>query len=94
MDCRALARRGADHAPASAGTNTFLRTIIVVNSPYGQYRYEGEIDAMPVAAIRGEALFFSEKFELHHCHNKIKMSDNIVHARAPRPEIAFNIAGR
>ena len=48
---------------------------------------------MPDAAIRGEALFFSEKFECHHCHNNINMSDTIIHARAPHPEIAFNNTG-
>jgi cytochrome c peroxidase len=64
-----------------------------VNSPYDRYRYEGDIDAMPDAAIRGEALFFSEKFECHHCHNNINMNDTILHARAPHPEIAFNNTG-
>ncbi len=73
--------------------SAFQRTIISANSPYDQYRYEGKIDAMPDAAIRGEALFFSEKFECHHCHNNINMSDNILHARAPHPEIAFNNTG-
>jgi cytochrome c peroxidase len=73
--------------------SAFQRTIVSANSPYDRYRYEGEIDAMPDAAIRGEALFFSEKFECHHCHNNINMSDNILHARAPHPEIAFNNTG-
>ena len=73
--------------------SAFQRTIISVNSPYDRYRYEGDIDAMPDAAIRGEALFFSEKFECHHCHNNINMNDTILHARAPHPEIAFNNTG-
>ena len=73
--------------------SAFQRTIISANSPYDRYRYEGDIDGMPEAAIRGEALFFSEKFECHHCHNNINMSDNIIHARAPHPEIAFNNTG-
>lgn len=73
--------------------SAFQRTIISTNSPYDRYRYQGDIDAMPEAAIRGEALFFSEKFECHHCHNNINMSDTIIHARAPHPEIAFNNTG-
>jgi cytochrome c peroxidase len=73
--------------------SAFQRTIVSANSPYDRYRYEGDIDAMPDAAIRGEALFFSEKFECHHCHNNINMSDTIRHARAPHPEIAFNNTG-
>ena len=73
--------------------SAFQRTLISANSPYDRYRYEGDIDAMPEAAIRGEALFFSEKFECHHCHNNINMNDTIIHARAPHPEIAFNNTG-
>ncbi len=73
--------------------SAFQRTIISTNSPYDRYRYQGDVDAMPEAAIRGEALFFSEKFECHHCHNNINMSDTIIHARAPHPEIAFNNTG-
>ncbi len=71
----------------------FQRTIVSANSPYDRDRHEGEIAAIPDAAIRGEALFFSQKFECHHCHNNINMSDNILHARAPHPEIAFNNKG-
>jgi cytochrome c peroxidase len=48
---------------------------------------------MSDGAIRGEALFFSEKFECHHCHNNFNMNDNVVHARAPHPEIAFHNTG-
>ena len=71
----------------------FQRTIVSANSPYERDRHEGEIAAIPDAAIRGEALFFSQKFECHHCHNNINLSDNILHARAPHPEIAFNNKG-
>jgi cytochrome c peroxidase len=73
--------------------SAFQRTIISVNSPYDRYRYGGDVDAIPESAIRGEALFFSEKFECHHCHNNFNMSDNVIHARAPHPEIAFHNTG-
>jgi cytochrome c peroxidase len=73
--------------------SAFERTLISVKSPYDQYRYKGNIDAIPEAAIRGEALFFSEKFECHHCHNNFNLNDNITHARAPHPEIAFHNTG-
>lgn len=71
----------------------FERTLISVNSPYDRYRYQGDVDAVPEAAIRGEALFFSEKFECHHCHNNFNLNDNMMHARAPHPEIAFHNTG-
>lgn len=73
--------------------SAFQRTIISVNSPYDRYRYAGDVDALSESAIRGEALFFSEKFECHHCHNNFNMSDNVIHARAPHPEIAFHNTG-
>lgn len=73
--------------------SAFQRTIISVNSPYDRYRYGGDVDAISDSAIRGEALFFSEKFECHHCHNNFNMSDNVIHARAPHPEIAFHNTG-
>jgi len=73
--------------------SAFQRTLISLSSPYDRYRYEGDVDVMPDAAIRGEALFFSEKFECHHCHNNLNMNDSIAHARAPYPEIAFHNTG-
>ncbi len=73
--------------------SAFQRTLISLSSSYDQYRYEDNIDVMSDAAIRGEALFFSEKFECHHCHNNLNMNDSIVHARAPHPEIAFHNTG-
>ena len=73
--------------------SAFQRTLISTDSAYDHYRYEGDVDGMSEAAIRGEALFFSEKFECHHCHNNFNMSDNVIHARAPYPEIAFHNTG-
>ncbi len=73
--------------------SAFERTLISVNSPYDRYRYAGDVDAISDSAIRGEALFFSEKFECHHCHNNFNLNDNMAHARAPHPEIAFHNTG-
>ena len=73
--------------------SAFERTLISLNSPYDRYRYGGDINAISDAAIRGEALFFSEKFECHHCHNNFNLNDNVMHARAPHPEIAFHNTG-
>lgn len=73
--------------------SAFERTIISVDAPYDRYRYGGDIDAISEAAIRGEALFFSEKFECHHCHNNFNLNDNVIHSRAPLGEIAFHNTG-
>lgn len=71
----------------------FQRTILSASSPYDQYRYEGDKDAISEAAKRGEAMFFSERFECHHCHNGVNFQDNERHARKRLGEIAFHNTG-
>jgi cytochrome c peroxidase len=71
----------------------FQRTLISASSPYDRYRYEDDIFALSDAAIRGEALFFSEKFECHHCHNGINFNDTVFHARDANGQRAFHNTG-
>ncbi len=71
----------------------FERTLISVNSPYDRYRFGREATAISDAAKRGEALFFSEKFECHHCHGSLNLNDNVVHERTAFLEIAFHNTG-
>ena len=71
----------------------FQRTLISAHSPYDRYRYEGDIDALSDAAIRGEALFFSERLECHHCHGNFNLNDSVVHERNRVGEIAFHNTG-
>lgn len=71
----------------------FQRTLISVRSPYDRYRYEGDVDAVSDSVIRGEALFFSERLECHHCHNGLNMSDTVLHERNKTGEVAFHNTG-
>ena len=71
----------------------FQRTLISAASPYDRYRYEGDLDAVSPAVIRGEALFFSEKFECHHCHNGVNFNDTVFHDRNPHGQRAFHNTG-
>lgn len=73
--------------------SAFERTIISVHSPYDRYRYEGDVDAVSDAVIRGEALFFSERAECHHCHNGLNFSDTVSHERNRAGEVAFHNTG-
>ncbi|MBN8501566.1 MAG: di-heme enzyme [Sphingomonadales bacterium] len=73
--------------------SAFQRTIISVNAPYDRYRYEGDVDAVSDAVIRGEALFFSERAECHHCHNGLNFSDTVLHERNRAGEVAFHNTG-
>ncbi|BFM51329.1 MbnH family di-heme enzyme [Marinomonas sp. THO17] len=56
----------------------FQRTLISVNSPYDQYRFYGQKDAISVEAKKGEALFFSEKLGCSSCHSGRHFSDATV----------------
>lgn len=71
----------------------FQRTLISVRSPYDRYRYEGDVDAVSDAVVRGEALFFSERLECHHCHNGLNFADTVLHERNRAGEIAFHNTG-
>jgi cytochrome c peroxidase len=73
--------------------SAFQRTLISLRSPYDRYRYEGDVDAMSDSAIRGEALFFSERLECHHCHNGINFADTVLHERNKAGEVAFHNTG-
>ena len=72
---------------------TFERTLISANSPYDRYRFGREQNAISDSAKRGVALFFSERFECHHCHGSLNLNDNVVHERTQFLEIAFHNTG-
>ncbi len=73
--------------------SAFERSIVSMRSPYDRYRYEGDVDAISDAAIRGEALFFSERLECHHCHNGLNLADTVLHERNKAGEVAFHNTG-
>jgi cytochrome c peroxidase len=84
--------------PISVGSVTkalasFVRSLVSANSPYDRYRYGGDPAAISESAKRGEALFFSEELECHHCHGGINFTDAVVHERLARPEVAFHNTG-
>jgi cytochrome c peroxidase len=71
----------------------FERTLISARSPYDRYRHEGDVNAISDAAIRGEALFFSERLECHHCHGNFNLNDSVMHERNRIGEVAFHNTG-
>jgi cytochrome c peroxidase len=81
--------------PYTLGTMTraiaaFERTLLSYDSPYDRYRYGRDPNAISDAAKRGEALFFSEDLECHHCHGGLNLTDSINHQRLAFPESAFH----
>ncbi|MDP2091389.1 MAG: di-heme enzyme [Pseudohongiella sp.] len=72
---------------------SFERSLLSFNAPYYRYKYGGENTAISDAALRGESLFFGEKYECYHCHGGLNFTDNIVHARLPFEELGFHNTG-
>jgi len=87
-------RDGAiDLATLTRALGAFQRTLISVGSPYDRYKYEGESGTMSDAALRGEALFFSETAECYHCHQGFNFTDTLQTSRSGFAEIAFHNTG-
>ena len=60
---------------------TFERTLISGRSPFDRYIYDDERDALKPAAIRGMALFYSERVGCAQCHFGFNFSGAVVHQR-------------
>lgn len=58
---------------------SFVRTLISGNSPYDQFVYQRNREALSASAIRGLNLFFSEELECHHCHSGFNMTNSVQH---------------
>jgi cytochrome c peroxidase len=61
---------------------SFVRTLVSGNSPYDRFYYQGRESALSAEAQRGEALFFSERFECYHCHSGINFSTSFRTAKS------------
>lgn len=60
---------------------SFVRSLISGNSAYDRY-LAGDKAALSPSARRGMDLFFSERFECHHCHVAFNFSAATVHAKS------------
>jgi cytochrome c peroxidase len=49
--------------------SSFERTLISGNSPYDQYKYQGNLNALNESQIRGMNLFFSDELACGSCHS-------------------------
>jgi cytochrome c peroxidase len=72
---------------------SFERSLLSFNAPYYRFKYGGERAAMSEQALRGEELFFGEKFECYHCHGGLSFTDNLVHSRLPFEELGYHNTG-
>lgn len=77
---------------------SFVRSIVSFDAPYDRYLH-GDASALSLSAVRGMALFFSERLECFHCHGGYHFTDSSTHADAVVESVGFhnnglyNIAG-
>jgi cytochrome c peroxidase len=72
---------------------SFTRSLISFNSAYDRYVYERDKAALSESARLGMNLFFSERFECHHCHGGFNFTQAIDHANLASPQIQFHNTG-
>lgn len=72
---------------------SFERTIVSNRSPYDQYIYDGEIDALNDDEKLGMQLFFSETTECYHCHGGPFFTAAFVSATTGASEPGFQNTG-
>ena len=58
---------------------SFVRSLTSFDAPFDRYAYFNDDQAISDAAKRGLGLFFSEKFECHHCHGGFNFTQSTTH---------------
>lgn len=58
---------------------SFVRALVSFNSPFDDYAYRQQDNALSAAAIRGMQLFFSERLECFHCHGGFNFTQSSKH---------------
>lgn len=71
---------------------SFVRALVSFDSRYDRYQL-GEREAMSEAELRGMGLFFSERFECHHCHSSFNLTNSVVHVQTTFTERPFHNTG-
>jgi len=81
---------------------SFVRTIVSRGSPYDRFHFDGDADAIPESAKRGEVLFYLDYGgpSCFRCHGGFDFSDAVDYAGKPRTPAQFhnnglyNVAGQ
>ena len=71
----------------------FVRSLVSFDSPFDRYAYGGDDDALGETAIRGIGLFFSERFECHHCHTGFNFTESTDHTSSAILDNPFHNTG-
>jgi cytochrome c peroxidase len=72
---------GADFDKIVKALASYVRSLTSFASPFDEYAYQSNDDAMSEAAKRGMELFFSEKLECFHCHGGFNFTQSSQHQK-------------
>lgn len=72
---------------------SFVRSLISFDSPYDRYVYKRDKSALSDSARLGMELFFSERFECHHCHGGFNFTQTVDHVNMAQAQISFHNTG-
>lgn len=78
---RAFPEKGLSFNSINQALSSFVRSLISLNSPFDRYAYDGDDNALSASALNGMTLFFSEKFECHHCHGGFNFTQSTFHEK-------------
>ncbi|MDP5214558.1 di-heme enzyme [Pseudoalteromonas tunicata] len=60
---------------------SFVRSLVSFTSPFDQYAYGLDDNALNESQLRGMNLFFSERLECHHCHGGFNFTQSTSHEK-------------
>lgn len=72
---------------------SFVRSLVSFNSPFDDYAYRNQDDAIDESALRGLELFFSERLECFHCHGGFNFTQSSKHEFQPLDLRPFHNTG-
>ena len=73
--------------------SSFVRSLLSLNSRFDLYAYQGQDEALSQRELAGMDLFFSEKFECHHCHGGFNFTQSTSHEKQPLDKRPFHNTG-
>lgn len=72
---------------------SFCRTLVSSNSPFDDYYYRFDDNALSDSALRGNDLFFTERLECFHCHGGFNFSASTTFVGKEFDEVQFDNNG-
>lgn len=75
--------------PIVDALSSFMRALVSFRTPFDDWTYRDDDDAMTEQELRGLELFFSERLECHHCHGGPLFAGSFDHENTSLSERPF-----